>query len=350
MRRILPILFGAVLLMSITVASAQVKGLFAQPDAPQTHLTNGVLNVTLYLPEVNKGFYRGTRFDWAGVIGHLDYAGHNYYGPWFTKTDPDVFDFVYRDNDIVASPCSAAVGPVEEFFTRNKALGFDEAAPGGTFIKIGVGVLRRPDGKDYSSYIQYPIVDAGKRSTSIHTEHVSFTQDVNDPASGYGYHYVKTIRLIAGKPEMIIEHTLTNTGKKLIESDVFDHNFLSLDKLPIGPALKISLPFQLKAEHIDGPTLGGIGGNQLFYRKPLEGHESFAAILSGFGAAPADYNIRVENTDAHAGLSISGDKPLSHLEFWSIRSVAAIEPFVHISIKPGESFSWQYHYTYFTLP
>ncbi len=99
------------------------------------------MRVKLYLPDATNGFYRGTRFDWSGVVADLQYAGHSYYGPWFTQTDPKVSDFVYRGAEIVAGPCSAITGPVEEF----TALGYDEAKPGGTFLKIGVGMLRKPD-------------------------------------------------------------------------------------------------------------------------------------------------------------------------------------------------------------
>ncbi len=73
------------------------------------------MRVKLYLPDATSGFYRGTRFDWSGVVGDLQYAGHSYYGPWFTQTDPTVPDFVYRGAEIVAGPCSAITGPVEEF-------------------------------------------------------------------------------------------------------------------------------------------------------------------------------------------------------------------------------------------
>jgi hypothetical protein len=344
-------ILGAIFLMfAASTISAQVQGPFAQPTAPQVHITNGLIHATVYTPDSEKGFYRGTRFDWAGVIGHLEYAGHNYYGPWFTKTDPNVFDFIYKGDDIVASPCSAAVGPVEEFFTNDKALGFDQAAPGATFIKIGVGVLRRPDSKDYSSYIQYTIVDPGKRTTHATADSVEFTQDVTDPTSGYGYSYKKTIRLVPGKPQMLISHSLTNTGKLPIESNVFDHNFLSLDKLPIGPDLRITLPFKLGIEKPIHGDLGVIEGDSIIYRKQLEGHQSFANVITGFGPTPADYNVKIENARAHAGLSIIGDRPLHSLELWSIRSVVAVEPFIHIAIQPGQTFTWSYTYTYFTLP
>lgn len=79
-------------------------------ETPKVEIANGLIHATVYPPDSVHGFYKGTRFDWSGIIGRLEYAGHNYYGPWFTKTDPAVSDFVYRgsDSDIVVGPCSAA--------------------------------------------------------------------------------------------------------------------------------------------------------------------------------------------------------------------------------------------------
>jgi hypothetical protein len=197
---------------------------------PQVEVDNGVLKARFYLPDAQKGFYRGTRFDWSGVIGNLEYAGHRYYGSWFTKTDPTVRDFVYKGSDIVAGPCSAITGPVEEFSTDDKALGFDEARPGGTFIKIGVGVLRKPnDGDKYDRYRLYDIVDAGRWKVDTARHSIAFTQDLADPSSGYGYRYRKTIRFPEGRPIMEMDHELKNTGRRPIASTVYNHNFLVLD-------------------------------------------------------------------------------------------------------------------------
>ena len=49
-------------------------------------------------------------------------------------------------------------GPADEF----APLGWDEAKPGGSFIKIGVGVLRRPDEGKYDNYKLYEIIDPGE--------------------------------------------------------------------------------------------------------------------------------------------------------------------------------------------
>jgi len=61
---------------------------------PQAQLSNGVLGARIYLPDAEKGFYRGTRFDWAGVIGTLEYKGHSYFGPFFEKFNSSVPDVV----------------------------------------------------------------------------------------------------------------------------------------------------------------------------------------------------------------------------------------------------------------
>ena len=86
-------------------------------DFPQTELSNGEVHLKIYLPDPKAGFYRASRFDWAGMIYSLVYKGHEFYGPWFQRVDPGVRDFSFDGADIVASPCTAALGPAEEFVT-----------------------------------------------------------------------------------------------------------------------------------------------------------------------------------------------------------------------------------------
>ena len=191
---------------------ALAAGLLFAADFPQAQITNGQIRARVALPDPHKGYYRGTRFDWSGVILSLEYKGHNYYGPWFEKTDPKVRDFVYDGPGIVAGPSSAITGPAEEFSTNNRGLGYDEAKAGGTFIKIGVGVLRKPEAGNYNNYSLYEIVDPGKWTVKRNSDSIQFTQEVTDPSSGYAYIYRKTVRLTKGKPEMVLEHSLKNTG------------------------------------------------------------------------------------------------------------------------------------------
>jgi hypothetical protein len=319
----------------------------------ETHdvqIGNGLIHATIHTPDPVSGFYRGTRFDWSGIIGSLNYDGHNYYGPWFNKTDPTVEDFIYDGPDIVAGPSSAVTGPAEEFLTNHAALGFIEASPGGTFLKIGVGVLRKPDDAKYSIFRVYDIVDHGKWSVRPKPESVEFIQTVRDPSSGYGYLYRKIVRLVPGKPQMIIEHHLTNIGKRSIATSVYDHNFLVLDRQTIGPDFTITLPFEIRPAEPVNSAFGAVDGKTIHYVKEMQGRDLFGVNIEGFGKTSKDYEITIENAHLGAGMKITGDHPLETEELWSIRSTLAMEPFIHLSIEPGKSVTWKYTYTYYSIP
>lgn len=313
---------------------------------PQAEIANSVLKVKLYLPDAADGFYRGTRFDWSGVVGDLAYADHHYYGDWFTQTDPTVSDFVYRDAEIVAGPCSAITGPVEEF----GVLGYEEVKPGGTFLKIGVGILRKPDDKPYTAYRLYEIVDGGKWSVKKSRGAVEFTQELHHASSGYGYIYHKKISLVAGKPEMVIEHSLRNTGTHALHTNVYDHNFLVLDNKATDAGYTITFPFTITNEQPADKEFAEFRKNQVVFLKTLAGQDRVYTPIEGFNNSPEDYRIRIENTHIKAGMTITGDRPLAKVSLWSIRSVMAIEPFIDISLEPGSQTTWKYSYEYSTLP
>lgn len=313
---------------------------YSPPDYPSTELSNGVLRAKVYLPHAKKGFYRGTRFDWAGVMGSLEYKGHSYYGPFFEKFDPAVAD-VEIGNPVKAGINSAASGPVEEFIGADgAALGYSEAKPGETFCKIGVGSLKKIDNAAYSSYTNYSIVDGGKRTTKTGPGWIEFTQEL-ECGSGYSYRYKKTIRFAKNEPVMVIEHELVNTGKKTIETQVYDHNFLSIDGQNTGPATVISFAFSPRATQ-DMAGLGEIRGKELVFPKELRGSDTFYTEFAGFSNQPSDYEMRVENKNTGAGVQINGDRPLVNLGVWAVRTVVAPEPYISIRIPPGQDFRWAY--------
>ena len=95
-------------------------GMLAAQDFPKASISNGVIRAELMLPDAKKGSYRGTRFDWAGVISSLQFQGHEYFGRWYEHHDPNIHD--------------AITGPVEEFRTNDSGLGYDEAKPGVLFL------------------------------------------------------------------------------------------------------------------------------------------------------------------------------------------------------------------------
>jgi len=195
-------------------SSSPVGALLA--TAPVATISNGKIIARIARIDAAQGFYNGTRFDQAGVVTSLTLNGREFYGPWFDKLAPEVVDYTYVGDDIVAGPDSAISGPVEEF----APLDF-EAKPG-LFIKPGVGVLYQPDTQPYDHYRHYRILDAGQRTTRITKTGVTFTQALAN--AGYSYVYEKSLILAPGKPQLLITHRLRNTGQKIISTSVYGHS------------------------------------------------------------------------------------------------------------------------------
>lgn len=299
--------------------------LFLLADFPSATISNGTVSATLMLPDAQKGSYQGTRFDWSGIISSLKYKDHEYFGQWYLKHDPKIHD--------------AVTGPVEEFLSNDAGLGYDETKPGDTFIRIGVGAVRKPEEKAYRRFATYEIVDPGVRSLHQGKDWIQFDHQV--AAGGYGYDYQKTIRLT--KSGFTVAHVLKNKGSKPIDTLVYDHNFFVIDNEVVGPDISIRFPWTPKP---DKPFQNGgeIEGNEIHYQKELQTGETVAADLGGFGA----YQVQIENHKTGAEVKITGDKPLNKLYFWSIRTVACPEPYIHIVVAPGGAFKWQIDYSLYT--
>ncbi len=305
----------------------------AADGPPEAHLSNGLIEAKLYLPDAQQGYYRGTRFDWSGVISSLRFKGHEFFGQWFERYDPKIHD--------------AIAGPVEEFLTRDAGLGYEEAKAGGSFIRIGVGVVKKPDEKAYQRFKTYEILDPGRRSIRKGPDWIEFTHELSSD-TGYGYIYKKTVRLAKDKPVLSLEHTLRNTGRLAIETAVYDHNFFVMDGQPTGPGSVVRFPFEARATK-SLQDLAEVRADQLVYLKELEKGQSVYTELEGFGPTARDYDIRLENRKAGMGVRITGDQPIAKLVFWSIRTTFCPEPYINLRIEPGSESSWKIAYEFYTL-
>jgi hypothetical protein len=328
-----------VLLATVPILTATV---FAG-SYPEVEIANSELHVRLPLPDAANGFYRGIRFDPSGAILSLRFRGHAFYGPWFDSVDPTVGDFTYRDGKIVAGPNSAMSGPVEEF---QRPIGFDDAKPGDTFLKVGVGLLRRTDDQRYSFQKQYEIVDRGTWKVDHNNDSITFTQKLGTPGSAWAYVYTKTIRLTKDKPEMVISHSLRNVGTAPVATNVYDHNFLVLDGKAPGPQYTIAVPYEIHPTREPPADSVHIVGKEATYMKTLTGQDRVAFGLEGFGATASDYDFRIYDSKAGVAVRIQGDRPLSNASVWSIRTVLAVEPFIDVKADPGGEFTWTYTYTW----
>ena len=311
-----------------------LPGVLMAADPPQAEISNGVVRVRFDLPDPDIGYYRATRFDWAGVISSLDFKGHSYFGQWFDKYDPKIHD--------------AIMGPVEDFTFAGAGLGYDDAKPGGEFLRIGVGALRKPEKAPGERFFTYDIADPGRWTVQHGPDWISFVQEVT-AVDGYAYLYRKTVRLIKGKPELVLEHSLRNTGTKSIDTDVYDHNFFVIDQQATGPDFVVQFPFEVKATG-DLKDILQVADKHVTFRRKLEKNETVLTPLTGFGAEAGDYNIAVENRKTGAGVKVTGDQPLTRVVFWSASKVVSPEAYITLKIAPGQERQWRMAYEFYTLP
>jgi hypothetical protein len=315
--------------MRVWLIALAMLSQLAAPRFPQAELSNASVRATLYLPDAQQGYYRGTRFDWSGAIASLKWNGHEYFGPWFERHDPKIHD--------------AITGPVEEFLTGDAGLGYAEARPGESFVRIGVGAVRKPDEPAYRRFETYEIVDPGKWTIKKSTSSIEFVHELGDTA-GYAYVYRKTLRLI--KDSLVLEHRLKNTGRKPIATSVYNHNFFTLDRQPTGPDIVVRFPFDPRAARaLNG--LAVIRGRELAFLKEFVKGQTVFTELEGFGATARDYDFRIEHRQTGAGVRITSDRPLSKLLFWSAALTVCPEPYIDASVAPGKESSWRITYQFY---
>lgn len=301
---------------------------FHAEENPRAEISNGIIKARLYLPHTKNGYYMATRFDWSGVISSLEYKGHNFFGQWYEKYSPIIHD--------------AIMGPVEEFGPLN----YDEADLWGNFVKIGVGVLTKPADKKYSSFTLYPIVDPGYWKIEKKADGIQFVQELND--ENYSYEYTKSIHLVTGKPEMVISHILKNTGKKIIETDVYNHNFFVIDNQPTGQGLALTFPVDVTGTGRGIGEIAELDGNRVVFKRDLaKGESIYCPSLEGINDNLVDYDIKIDNLITGAGARIRSDQPLSKMVLWGCSTTLCPEPYIHLKVEPGEEFSWSYFYEFY---
>jgi len=300
----------------------------AESGYPRLQLDNGYLRVSIYLPDAERGYYRGTRFDWSGIIGRVDYAGHRFYAPLREQHNPLVHDSIG--------------GPAGEFAMQNP-MGFAEAEPGESFVKIGVGLLAKGDSDAYQFHGDYHLVRAGAWQVEHGPRHIKFSQDLTGDR-GWAYRYRKTIRLQTGKPVFEIEQRLENSGEKTIDIEYYNHNFTLIDDVPYGPDYRVEFPF-FTEQPMPISDIARFSGNAVEVDAALGDNSLWLPLFEG--ADPGQFNsATVRNNLTGASVEFTSGEPITRMVFWAVERAVCPEPFIHIRLEPGQSRSWVTRYRF----
>lgn len=297
-------------------------------DPPTHTLKSDGLTLTVYTPDAKDGYYRGTRFDWSGVCS-VQFGKHKLFGPW-RKHDP-------LDHD-------AIVGPCEEFGTT-AALGYNDAKPGESFLKIGVGELVKPEKEEkYSQFKTYKFANPPVWKVETNDERVRFEQSAS--AGGFGYTYIKVVT-VTRTDVVVIQHKLKNTGKKAIKTDCYNHNFFNVDGDTVGKSYELEFAFEPKADVAKErwKEVVKLDGKKLTFTDKLDKGTVYGE-LSGFGKEAKESRVTMKHTPSGVTVTAACDKPLSACRVWAIGSAVCPEPFVQLDVEPGKSVEWTWTYEF----
>ena len=300
-------------------------------DYPEMSIENDQIKLHLYLPDAEKGFYRGTRFDWSGMISRVDYQDHTFFGEWLTPHNPTNHDDV--------------VGPCEEFGMQ-VPLGYPEAQVGETFIKIGIGHIEKVQEEEYGFWKAYHLVKPAQWTITHGDDWIEFQQELKDQR-GWGYFYTKKIQIQTGEPAFAIEHRLKNIGSKTIETNFYNHNFVMIDEATIGKSYQMRFTFPARARRgLD--QIAVIKDGVMIFEKNIEEKPLFSEI-DGLKGTPEDGHIIIENLKTGGGLKIEGDKAPVKINFYAAKTAICPEPFLEMHLPPDSSFEWNLKYSFFEV-
>ena len=283
-------------------------------------LKKGSTRLLLADPLAAEAYYRGTRFDRSGIILELDYSGHSFVRPWFSKYDPYIHD--------------AVSGPAEEF----TQIGYENVAPGEEFLKIGVGILKR-DIRPYDRFNLYEISDAGRISVDRGEDSAIFRQELD----GH-YDYSKQVEIVEDG-HLVIKHKLLNLSRQALDFYVYSHNFFIIDSKPVNTATRFIFPFKPRGDwRAENDAVSLVDSGIAFYRELAEKETVFMGNLHGQSGAP--FKFVLEDKDSCLSVFGACDAEVEYSVFWANHDVACIEPYVPMHILPGETACWTLDYRF----
>ncbi|WP_058300861.1 hypothetical protein [Gorillibacterium timonense] len=288
------------------------------------HLHSEELDVRIADPGED---YKGARFDWSGLVTQVTWR----------KTG---MTFCGVENETPGQG-SGGIGICNEFGIE-EALGYSDAAVGGRFPKLGIGLLQKLDEDPYFFMLHYPI-----KPFMIHREgderSVRFTVEPEE-VNGYACRLEKTLTLEGAK--LSIAYRLTNTGGQPIETDEYVHNFLRIGSYEAGPDYTLTWG---GAVEVESPEVGNradlkLDEKQITWTGRPEG-EFYSKLTVPTIDSPFTWELR--HVPSGAYVRESGDFPIDRVAMWGHAAVISPEVFIRLSLQPGETVAWTRTYEFF---
>lgn len=294
-------------------------------------LASGRLRVEVMDPVSPDRYNRGNRFSPVANV---------------LRATLDGTDFLF--SPVAHDPLNDNAGLAMEFdlfeWPEGGPPGFSEAKEGESFVKVGVGLLKK-QGDEYGFYKPYETVALAPTTVTWGSDCAKFRQSCRSPG---GYAYVLEAAVRVHDHSLEIEYRLRNTGEKSFATEQYAHNFFSLGGMSIGPDYEIEMPGAFTMEETGMKVLKAHGRNVGFLRDIPAKKASNATLMLAPTTPAAEETITVSHLVKGWAIKARVSLPTSHVAIHAEPGYLSPEQFVRIRLKPGESASWIRSYEFLT--
>lgn len=273
--------------------------------------------------------YRGSRFDWNGLVSSVTFRGVEVLG----QEKP----FFQRNSRLFGR------GLHNEFGITH-CIGYDDCAVGEWFPKIGTGWLKKTE-QPYFFYNQYELEKLDFSFERENERSVRFSCSSGE-RNGYSYSYDKTITL--EDSSFTVSYRLENTGDKTLETDEYVHNFLCVSGKRIGPEYRIQLPWTPDpAKLIENNNPDGImhlEGNSVRFSGTTQNQFYLGGLSEGITECDGLAASWKLDCGPVSVVETGSFKP-SAVHLWGWKKVISPEVFFRFRLESGNIVTWERTWT-----
>lgn len=261
--------------------------------------------------------YRGSRFDWSGFV---------------TQVTLDKEHTFCVSESLQQGVGTGGIGLCCEFGLQQPT-GYDDARIGEQFPKLGVGLLTKTDDEPYLAQRPYAVQPFDSRVESDAASLRFFIEP--KPCRGYAVRQMKTLRL--EENFLVVEHELRNVGSRAIHTNEYCHNFVAINRQPLGPEYRLRLASEIRV-HDAPPVLSQKGADVRWSHTPDEAF--FCEISKTSLGASGSESWELLHEPSGVAMRETLNRAASRLALWCDSHVVSPEVFLAIEIKPGETQKW----------
>jgi hypothetical protein len=268
--------------------------------------------------------YRGTRFDWTALIVEVELDGRH--------------RFCTSESQQQGAG-SGGLGLCNEFGLE-RPLGYDEAAPGEQFPKLGIGLLTRLDGAACDHMRSYPL-EPFAMACERTAQGARWTVEPR-ACRGYAVRLRKELEVAGAR--ISLSYRLDNLGQRAIRTSEYNHNFIAIDGHAIGPDYHLATSAPIAA--LPGAFGVAINERGFSWGGEVSAARPFSARCLSAPGASGGFAWTLSHLPSGVAVSESIDRQPALIGLWGMAHVVSPELFVDIDVAPGTSMEWRRDYRF----